>query len=82
VAAEGDLEAVVQEKVADLLLGGPEALATTKALLRELQDATPEEATEIMAHRIAELRTGDEGQEGLGAFLEKREPAWRNEQTS
>jgi methylglutaconyl-CoA hydratase len=58
VAAEGDLDAVVQEKVAGLLAGGPEALAAT-------------------APRIAELRTGEEGQEGLGAFLEKREPTWR-----
>lgn len=77
VAAEGDLDSVVQEKVAGLLAGGPEALAATKALLRELRDADPGEATEIMARRIAELRTGEEGQEGLGAFLEKREPDWR-----
>jgi methylglutaconyl-CoA hydratase len=77
VAAEGDLDATVQEKVAQLLAGGPEALATTKALLRELRDAASGEATEITARRIAELRTGEEGQEGLGAFLEKREPAWR-----
>jgi methylglutaconyl-CoA hydratase len=47
--------------------------------LRELRDAEPGEATEIMARRIAELRVGSEGQEGLGAFLEKREPAWREE---
>ncbi len=78
VAAEGELDAAVQEKVEGLLAGGPEALAATKALLRELRDAEPgEEATEIMAQRIAELRTGHEGQEGLGAFLDKREPAWR-----
>ena len=77
VAAEGDLDATVQEKVAQLLAGGPEALATTKALLRELRYAASGEATEITARRIAELRTGEEGQEGLGAFLEKREPAWR-----
>jgi methylglutaconyl-CoA hydratase len=77
VAAERDLDAVVQDKVAQLLAGGPEALAATKALLRELRDAAPGEATEITARRIAELRTGKEGQEGLGAFLEKREPTWR-----
>jgi methylglutaconyl-CoA hydratase len=77
VAAEGDLGAVVQEKVAGLLAGGPEALAATKAILRELRDAGSEKATEITARRIAELRTGEEGQEGLTAFLEKREPAWR-----
>jgi methylglutaconyl-CoA hydratase len=77
VASEGDLDATVREKVEGLLAGGPGALAATKALLRELRDAAPGEATEIMARRIAELRTGEEGQEGLGAFLEKREPAWR-----
>jgi methylglutaconyl-CoA hydratase len=77
VASEGDLDAAVREKVEGLLAGGPGALAATKALLRELRDAAPGRATEIMARRIAELRTGEEGQEGLGAFLEKREPAWR-----
>lgn len=79
VATEEDLDAVVQEKVAGLLAGGPEALAATKALLRELRDAGSGEATEVTARRIAELRTGEEGQEGLGAFLEKREPAWREQ---
>jgi methylglutaconyl-CoA hydratase len=77
VASEGDLDAAVREKVEGLLAGGPGALAATKALLRALRDAAPGEATEIMARRIAELRMGEEGQEGLGAFLEKREPTWR-----
>ena len=81
VATEDGLDAAVQEKVEGLLEGGPEALAATKALLRELRDAEAgEETTEITARRIAELRVGQEGQEGLGAFLEKREPAWREEQ--
>ena len=79
VASEEDLDAVVQEKVEGLLSGGPEALAATKALLRELRDAAPSEVTAITARRIAELRTGEEGQEGLGAFLEKRKPTWREE---
>lgn len=79
VAAEGHLDGTVQEKVEGILAGGPEALAATMALLRELREATPGEATEITARRIAELRTGKEGQEGLAAFLEKREPAWREE---
>jgi methylglutaconyl-CoA hydratase len=79
VISEEDLDAAVQEKVEGLLAGGPEALAATKALLRELRDAAPDEVKEITARRIAELRTGEEGQEGLGAFLEKRKPAWREE---
>ena len=76
VAAEGELDAAVGEKVSGLLAGGPGALTATKALLRELRDAGPGETTEIAARRIAELRTGEEGQEGLGAFLEKRKPGW------
>ena len=79
VISEEDLDAAVQEKVEGLLMGGPEALAATKALLRELRDAAPDEVTKITARRIAQLRTGEEGQEGLGAFLEKRKPAWREE---
>ena len=77
VANEGRLDEAVREKVEGLLAGGPEALAATKTLLRELRETAPGEAAEITARRIAELRTGEEGQEGLAAFLEKREPAWR-----
>ncbi|MGB3682071.1 MAG: enoyl-CoA hydratase-related protein [Rubrobacteraceae bacterium] len=77
VAAEGRLDEAVREKVSGLLAGGPEALSATKALLRELREASSDEATEVTARRIAELRTGQEGQEGLSAFLEKRDPAWR-----
>ncbi len=33
--------------------------------------------SETTARLIAKLRTDEGGQEGLGAFLEKREPGWR-----
>lgn len=82
VAGEGNLDAAVGEKVAALLAGGPKALAATKILLRELRDAAPGEVTEIMVRRIAQLRTAEEGQEGLGAFLEKRKPGWSNGEAS
>jgi methylglutaconyl-CoA hydratase len=82
VAAEGNLDAAVGEKIDALLAGGPDALAATKNLLREIRDAAPGEVTEIMVRRIAELRIGEEGQEGLGAFLEKRKPGWRKEEAS
>lgn len=79
VASEDALDEVARKKVGQLLKGGPEALAAVKSLLRELREAEPEQGTDSMAHRIAGLRTGEEGQEGLGAFLEKREPSWRVE---
>jgi methylglutaconyl-CoA hydratase len=77
IVAEGDLDGAVAEKTGHLLAGGPDALAATKGLLREIWGASPDEAAETTARLIAELRTGEEGQEGLGAFLEKREPGWR-----
>lgn len=79
VAPEGELDEFVQKKVGQILAGGPEALASTKRLLRELADAAPQEITGITAARIARLRTGEEGQEGLTAFLEKRKPRWTGE---
>lgn len=79
LADKKKLDETVQEKVESILAGGPEALAATKVLLRELREAAPGEATEITARRIAGLRTGEEGQEGLAAFLEKRKPAWREQ---
>ena len=38
-------------------------------------------STDVMldtAERIARQRASGEGKEGVGAFLEKREPAWRS----
>ena len=77
VVPEGELDAAVQEMVAQLLQGGPAAQAAIKELLRQIEATEPMEALGIMTQLIAELRVGEEGQEGLGAFLEKREPYWR-----
>jgi len=78
VSREG-FDAAVDEKVGELLQGGPVAQATLKALLRRLETTEPMEAPGLTARVISELRTGEEGQEGLAAFVEKREPRWRTE---
>jgi methylglutaconyl-CoA hydratase len=75
----GGLDAAVDEQVGELLQGGPLAQATLKALLHRLETTEPMEAPGLTARVISELRTGEEGQEGLAAFLEKREPRWRTE---
>ena len=77
VATKDHLDAVVEEKVGEILQGGPVAQATIKALLRRLETTEPMEAPGLTSRVISELRTGEEGQEGLAAFLEKRDPAWR-----
>jgi len=79
VVSDDGLDAAVEEKVGELLQGGLVAQATIKALLRRLETTEPMEAPGLTARVISELRTGEEGQEGLAAFLEKREPRWRME---
>jgi methylglutaconyl-CoA hydratase len=77
LAPRDRLDAAVEEKVGEILQGGPVAQATVKALLRRLETTEPMEAPGLSSRVISELRTGEEGQEGLAAFLEKREPGWR-----
>jgi len=79
VVSRDGLDAAVDVKVGELLQGGPFAQATLKALLRRLETTEPMEAPGLTARVISELRTGEEGQEGLAAFTEKREPRWRME---
>jgi methylglutaconyl-CoA hydratase len=76
VVSFADLDAAVEECVSELLQGGPQALAATKRLLRDLYAVSLGEAKEITARVIAERRVSDEGQEGMAAFLEKRRPKW------
>jgi len=66
-----DLDGVVERVVSELLQSGPQATRAAKRLVRE-QPVGGEELALI----AAELRAGDEGQEGLHAFLEKRLPSW------
>ncbi|MCX7977839.1 MAG: enoyl-CoA hydratase-related protein [Bdellovibrionaceae bacterium] len=56
---------------------GVNAVRSHKALLRDLPRLSWSEQKERTANVISELRIGSEGQEGLRAFLEKRDPKWR-----
>jgi methylglutaconyl-CoA hydratase len=71
-----ELDAAVEAKVASVLTGGPQALAVTKDLLREISEHPLAENGPYTAEVIARLRMSDEGQEGMNAFLEKRKPRW------
>ena len=59
-----------------LLLGGPTALAATKAMLREPKPAGLDEAFAAMLGMSAEFFASPEGQEGIRAFAEKRPASW------
>ncbi|MGI8827056.1 MAG: enoyl-CoA hydratase-related protein [Chloroflexota bacterium] len=73
----GDLNQVVAARLETLLSGGPIAVRAAKALVRDLRGLTAEEVRDLTPRRIAVLRSSPEGQEGLRAFLEKRQAAWR-----
>ncbi|WP_046113726.1 enoyl-CoA hydratase/isomerase family protein [Aquincola tertiaricarbonis] len=78
VAEPEQLDAAVQAVVDALLAGGPKAQAASKALIRAVAHRPVDAALiEDTARRIAELRATPEAKEGLGAFLDKRAPAWK-----
>jgi methylglutaconyl-CoA hydratase len=65
-----DLDAAIELVLAEVRSAGPEAVRHAKKLVLERPDGLGTE------RRIAQRRTSDEGQEGLRAFLEKRQPKW------
>ncbi|HPF57940.1 MAG TPA: enoyl-CoA hydratase/isomerase family protein [Candidatus Competibacteraceae bacterium] len=77
VAAPEDLDIRVQQLTDALLLGGPQAQAAAKDLIRAVAGQSISDVlAEDTACRIAAVRATPEAREGLAAFLEKRPPAW------
>jgi len=72
------LDATVQALVDALVANGPAAVKACKRLVQDVagRELTPTLRAET-ARRIADIRASDEGREGVQAFLQRREPAWR-----
>ncbi|WP_374445184.1 enoyl-CoA hydratase/isomerase family protein [Stella sp.] len=78
IAPREELEAAGRRLLDALAAGGPEAQAASKRLVARVSAGPIDEAmVEDTARRIAALRAGAEGREGVAAFLEKRPPSWR-----
>jgi methylglutaconyl-CoA hydratase len=75
VTAE-ELDGTVERYVKSLALGGPKALAATKALLSSPRPATPGDGFEAMNALSVGFFASEEGQEGITAFAQKRKPNW------
>lgn len=74
-----ELDAAVEVMVRNLLQCGPASQTAAKELIRAVARRPLDDAlVRDTAERIARQRASDEGREGVGAFLEKREPAWRS----
>ncbi len=71
-----DLDAAVGRVLDAIVSGGPKAVNAAKRLVREVEGRPLDEVAELTVKRIADIRVSHEGQEGLRAFLERRDPRW------
>jgi methylglutaconyl-CoA hydratase len=71
-----ELDDAIEAYVGMLVRGGPEALALTKELLRTVPELSVEEGLRRMGELSAARFASAEGQEGIAAFQEKRDPVW------
>lgn len=82
VGSAAEVENEKARILAAVFEAAPEAVRKTKQLLAEIGTADPLAVRTQVTEAIAERRTSAEGQEGLTAFLSKREPSWRVNQAS
>jgi methylglutaconyl-CoA hydratase len=77
VCIPDELDGTVNALLGHLVLGGKEAHAKIKDLLRAVAAGPADDAMIAdTARRIAEIRVSPEGREGIASFLEKRKPSW------
>ncbi|MEE8507973.1 MAG: enoyl-CoA hydratase-related protein [Myxococcota bacterium] len=72
----GELDAAVEEVLADLRKGGPKALGFAKRLVYEIPGMDQKQAFQWSSRLSGELFAGEEAAEGMAAFLGKRKPKW------
>ena len=70
------LDAAVDEVLADLRKGGPNALGVAKSLVYEVPKMETKDALRWAGKLSAGLFASEEAAEGMKAFLQKRTPAW------
>ena len=76
VVAPGELDATVEAVCRDLEKAAPGALRAVKEIVARVTTASAEETRRYTAEMLAKMRSGEEGQEGMAAFFEKRPPRW------
>lgn len=76
VVPAADLDATVERYVGEILSAAPEAVTTTKGLIRRVAGRDPADVRGLTAETLALRRSSTEGQQGMRAFLEKRRPSW------
>lgn len=72
-----DIDAAVETEITNLLRCGPEAVGATKRLIEWVDTHGIDDSAWYTARDLADAWDRAEGQEGIAAFLEKRNPYWR-----
>lgn len=70
------VDTALQAVLADILACAPGALAATKALMAKARLHAPASLVDEAAAIFSRAARGPEGLEGMGAFLQKRQPNW------
>lgn len=79
VAAGSHTQTQIDQWLKFINNNGPQAVRETKKLLRAIHGVSSlPKLKKTTTELIAKLRVGEEGQEGVKSFLEKRSPAWRS----
>ncbi|MBI3715953.1 MAG: enoyl-CoA hydratase/isomerase family protein [Betaproteobacteria bacterium] len=79
---EEKMDEVINTLCTALLAAGPQAQSEAKRLIAAVaQRPITAEVVADTAQRIARIRAGDEGKEGIGAFLAKRKANWNIERS-
>ena len=73
---ESGLDAKVSELAGNVLRNGPRAVAAAKSYIRKMTGLSTERRIKLSVETLVKSRSGEEGKEGLRAFLEKRPPSW------
>ena len=74
---EEELDSTIDSMLDNILKNGPHAVSAAKQLIFDVVNRVPDETLRnTTSERIAKTRVSTEGQEGLGAFLQKRRPNW------
>lgn len=71
------LDSETDRVLLDLVSGGPGALRATKDLIRVITALDERDAWPWVQDLSQQMFDGEEAQEGIAAFLEKRPPRWR-----